>query len=313
MESGQRRWSAVSRHIIIAVIVEIVTVGSLLLWWGDLNVWFSLALALAIIFLFRIIIALLSFVLAWWFRSPLGDIHSLSIVQYLGMVLREIGAFMKLFFIFHPLEPLLNKHDPQINANTPQRPILLLVHGFFSNAGFWVSFKRHFAAQGLHALYTINLDPEFVSIDTYADQLAARVEQICAIHHRQKLILVGHSMGGLVCRAYVDRYNPETIHKVITLGSPHHGTLLAYLLHGPNLFQMRPHNRWLNRLNAKASDVTITTHYSVHDNIIVPQNSARLEGAATFVLAGIGHLSMAFSPAVMNSVLEDIRPNDQKT
>ena len=120
-------------------------------------------------------------------------------------------------------------------------------------------------------------------------------------------------MGGLVCRAYVAKYGDKCVRKIITLGSPHQGTVTAYLLRGRNLSQMRPNSEWLSRLNAKETAVPITTHNSVHDNIVVPQNSARLEHAATFVLAGIGHLSMAFSQRIMAGVLEDIRSSSQKT
>lgn len=313
MESGQRRWSAVSRHIIVMVITEIVVITTLLFWWAGLNIWVSLVSALALIILFRIFIALLSFGLAWWYGSPPSEDHSMSTMQCVRMVTEEILAFMKLFFFFHALEPLLNKHDAGTHADPENADILLFVHGFFSNAGFWVPFKHYLRSRDLNALYTINLDPEFLSLDTYADQLAARVQQIRAIHRQQKLVLIGHSMGGLVCRGYIDRYGGDAVHKVITLGSPHHGTVLAYLLYGPNLTQMRPGSEWLNRLNARSTSVPISTHYSVHDNIIAPQNGARLEEARTFVLAGVGHLSMAFSRPLMASVLEDIRSSDYKT
>ena len=215
-----------------------------------------------------------------------------------------------MFFFFHAFEPLLNKHDAELSTDSGQDTILLFVHGFFSNAGFWIPFKRYLCSQNLHALYTINLDPEFLSIDSFADQLAARVQQIRAVHGQQKLVLIGHSMGGLVCRSYIHRYGGDAVHKVITLGSPHYGTVLAYLLFGPNLTQMRPGSAWLNQLNAKSTSVPISTHYSVHDNIVAPQANACLAGARTFVLAGVGHLSMAFSRHLMASVVEDIRSSD---
>ena len=312
MESGRHRWSAVSRHIIFSIALEIVTVGAVLFWLAGLNAWSSLGAALAVIVLIRIVIAVMSFIIGWWFRSPSSTVYALSTGQYLYMVLREILSFLGLFFFFHALEPLLNEHDAG-SCDESDETVLLFVHGFFSNAGFWVVFKRYFASHGLHALYTINLDPEFASMDDYAEQLAARVEQICAAHQRRPLVLVGHSMGGLVCRAYVDRYGSERVRQVITLGSPHHGTVLAYLLWGPNLKQMRPGSAWLSRLNAKASSVPISTHYSVHDNIIAPQTSACLPGAKAFVINGVGHLSMAFSRGVMAGVLEDIRSKDKKT
>ncbi|GAF83938.1 unnamed protein product, partial [marine sediment metagenome] len=43
-----------------------------------------------------------------------------------------------------------------------------------------------------------------------------------------KINLVGHSMGGLVSRAYANRYGDEKIEKVVTVGSPHKGVLESY-------------------------------------------------------------------------------------
>ncbi len=313
MAAPRHRWSSVSRHIIIGLFLEIIVVGALSYWWLALNIWLSLGAVVAVIMLFRLVLALMSFAIAWWYRSPPGDMHCLNAARYLLMVLREFLAFFRLFFIFHALEPLLNQHDADSCSQSTDETVMLFVHGFFSNAGFWVVFKRYLLSQGLRALYTVNLEPEFASIDDFAQQLAARVERVCAMRNQPQLVLVGHSMGGLVCRAYVDKFGGGRVRKVITLGTPHHGTVLAYLLCGANLKQMRPGSAWLNRLNAQASAVPISTHYSVHDNIIAPQDNARLAGAESFALAGIGHLSMAFSRQVMASVLEDIRSLDKKT
>jgi pimeloyl-ACP methyl ester carboxylesterase len=42
-----------------------------------------------------------------------------------------------------------------------------------------------------------------------------------------EISLVGHSMGGLVARAYSQAY-PETVNKLLTVGSPHEGAVQAY-------------------------------------------------------------------------------------
>ncbi len=46
----------------------------------------------------------------------------------------------------------------------------------------------------------------------------------------RKVALVGHSLGGVVARAYLQQYDPqaERVAKVITLGSPHQGAVQAY-------------------------------------------------------------------------------------
>ncbi|NOY14918.1 MAG: hypothetical protein GXP43_01750 [bacterium] len=45
----------------------------------------------------------------------------------------------------------------------------------------------------------------------------------------QKYIIAGHSLGGLVGRSYVQKYNDADVEKLITIGSPHAGATRAYL------------------------------------------------------------------------------------
>lgn len=312
LDSSQRRWSSVSRYIVVGVAFEIAVI-SFLFWLVGFVLWASLVLAIVLIILIRIWLSLVSFAIAWWFQARQSNVQLLTFREGSNLVLREIAAFLKLFFIFHALEPLLNKHD-ELPAPAPEKDIpILFVHGFLSNAGFWVAFKRNFRNKGMCSLFTINLDPMTNDIDDYAEQLARRVEQVYTLVGQKKLILIGQSMGGLVCRAYLAKYGDTYVRKIITLGSPHQGTLMAYLLHGRNLRQMRPNNDWLVCLNTKKTPVPITTHYSVHDNIIVPYDGARLAGAREYTFRGLGHLSMAFSTEMMNSVLTDIRTSNQKT
>ncbi len=44
----------------------------------------------------------------------------------------------------------------------------------------------------------------------------------------KKISFVGHSMGGLVARSYLQKYENSNVEKVITVGSPHKGILDAY-------------------------------------------------------------------------------------
>jgi triacylglycerol esterase/lipase EstA (alpha/beta hydrolase family) len=223
------------------------------------------------------------------------------------MIVREVGASMKLIFYYHPFEAILNTHDATAPIAKNQEAPVLFVHGFYANAGFWLQFKRYLKSKGMGALYTMNLDPPIHDIEAYVGQLAQRITKVCAHSSRQKIVLVAHSMGGLVCRAYLARYGGTHIAQLITIGCPHHGTILARLLPGHNMKQMHPGNPWLKELNAKQKASALSTYFSLHDNIVVPQDSACLAGAREVVFNGLGHLSMAFSPAVQRTVLDDIK------
>lgn len=63
-------------------------------------------------------------------------------------------------------------------------------------------------------------------LDTLADRLNTYIET--NIPANQKINLVGHSMGGLVARAYAQKYGTNRINKIVTVGSPNMGTVKAY-------------------------------------------------------------------------------------
>src|SRR3989442_7032 len=61
--------------------------------------------------------------------------------------------------------------------------------------------------------------------------------------------LVGHSLGGLVARWYVQESGgAKSVDHCITLGTPHRGTLAAYAGIGEAAVQMRPGSAVLKQL-----------------------------------------------------------------
>ena len=308
-----RRWSSVSRHIVLGVAIELTAVSLVLSWQFGFGVWMSLMLSILLMLAMRCLLPVLSFLFAWWLRPEGGQRVTLSMRQFSVMVVREIGASMKLFLYCHPFEAYLNAHDAAPPAAQQWENPVLFVHGFYTNAGFWLQYKRYFRDHGIDALYTINLDPPFCDIDRYADQLAQRIMEVCAHAGRERVVLVAHSMGGLVCRACLARYGDQHVQQLITIGTPHHGTVFAHLLPGPNMRQMRPGNAWLEHLNNRQKALSISNLFSLHDNIVVPPESARVFGAKELIFNGTGHMSMAFSTGMQHAIVGDlITPNSDK-
>ncbi len=117
-------------------------------------------------------------------------------------------------------------------------------------------------------------------------------------------------MGGLAARAYLRAQGPARVAKLITLGTPHHGTRTAPLGLGANARQMEPRSVWLESLargeSSAAAAVPVTSIYSSDDNVIVPRESSVLDDAKNVRLSGIGHVSLAFSAPVRDMVLAEI-------
>ena len=185
------------------------------------------------------------------------------------------------------------------------KPGLVLVHGFFCNRGLWTPWLERLQAGG-HVFVAVSLEPVFGSIDEYAPQIEAAVQQVTAATGRAP-ILVCHSMGGLAARAWLKAYRAESrAQHVVTIGTPHRGTWLARFGHGHNGLQMRLRSDWQAKLDEgmpQGRHARFTCWYSNTDNIVFPVSTATLPGANNRLVRGAAHVQMAFLPQIMDATL----------
>lgn len=274
--------------------------------WGVLSV-FAWIVTVACLFLVtRLVLVFLMFFLSWVYRSPRPQEMKLLLVPALRLFFREYLELLRIYLLRQLIHYVLPLNDLKPRPEAGPYPVLL-IHGFLCNSGFWYPAVRRLRARRVGRIFTINLEPPLASISRYTREVAAVVEEIKKLTGAPRVILVGHSMGGLVARAYAQRGGVENVARIITIGTPHHGTSLAWFATGDNVAQMRPHSTWLESLNAEPPAVPITCIYSVHDNLVAPQDSARLDSAKNIPVSGIGHLRLGSDPAVLRLVEEEIR------
>lgn len=223
-----------------------------------------------------------------------------------GVALREALALVTVHAWGLLAQPWLAPRDPRRVA--PGVTPVVFVHGIFCNAGVW---HRQLAAlRGVDNLFTVNLFPPVAGIDRFARQLAERVDEVCRAAGTSQVILVGHSMGGLVARAWLARHGGAArTARLVTLGSPHHGSRLARFAVGTCAADMRCGCAWLEKLAADerlGERVPTTSIFSLHDEFVAPQESARLEGARNVALEGLGHLELLASREVHALVAAEI-------
>ncbi|NHK30850.1 MAG: alpha/beta hydrolase [Asgard group archaeon] len=77
--------------------------------------------------------------------------------------------------------------------------------------------------KGYDAITYTQIDP-FGDIDTSAKEIEVMLKGIKKIYGEKRLILVGHSRGGICIRRYLDVVKDTSVEKIITLGTPHKGT-----------------------------------------------------------------------------------------
>ncbi len=203
----------------------------------------------------------------------------------------------------HRAEP---DHLPDDGA-AQGRTGVVLVHGFFCNRGFWNPWMRRLRAAGV-PFCAVTLEPVFGSIDHYprlVDEAVAAVERATG----RPVVVVAHSMGGLAVRAWLKAGGAsERVQRVVTVATPHQGTLLARFAFVANARQMRLRSEWLRALRLSehlhpGNRERFTSYYGNCDNIVMPPHAACLPGADNRLLTGTAHVCLAFRPEVFDEVL----------
>ena len=157
------------------------------------------------------------------FRLPL--LHEAMVVLQESL----LGAWL-LYSILHPFSTLLTRPFEAARASRASmvKYPVLFIHGYACNAGYWYPVLRYLSNADVAHMYTISLEPLYLDIHGFAVQVANKVETILNETKSEKLILVGHSMGGLVARAFMKWHGGgKCVAKVITLQTPHQGTNVA--------------------------------------------------------------------------------------
>jgi triacylglycerol lipase len=261
------------------------------------------ATALTLFFAPHVAMGVASFALSWSGRTVPAPELRIGPFAAIGCVLREILTSTVAYVFLQPFPRFVMPDEPR-RANDG-RLAVLLVHGYVCNAAVWAWMTRSLGARG-HPTYTLTLEPVFSPIEDYVAPLARRIDELAG--EAGRVILVAHSMGGLVCRAYVRRFGGARVARLVTLGAPHHGSALAAMGPGADAVDMQPGGAWLRELTDEGGQtVPITSIYTVHDNLVVPQDSSVLAGAKNVPLAGVGHLSLLFSSRVAALVDAELR------
>ena len=233
-------------------------------------------------------------------RSPRSPLR-----RVLRLWLREASVSLRLFMW---RQPWRSGFAEPPRAADPRRPALLLIAGFMCNRAAWKPLLDSGELREFNVA-TVNLEPIFGDIDVYAEVVHRAVQELRASSGATRVVLVGHSMGGLAARAYLRRHGDAAVARVVTLASPHHGTVFGRLGHSRNARQMASRSRFIEKMAAddRGRWARFTTVATRDDNLVVPRASPLLPGSKQIEFDGVGHLALIEDPRAWRVIAEEAR------
>ena len=186
---------------------------------------------------------------------------------------------------------------------------VLLVHGLIDNRSIFTVMRRSLRRRGFAHVCSWNYSPWLADVAEGAAELGRHIDQICEQTGHDRVHVVGHSLGGLISRYHVQRQGGDRhVASLVTLGTPHQGSVLAHLLPTPLVRQLRPGSPLLQELAQPAPGITtpITAVYSDLDQLVLPTSAARCDHpdlhARNVLVRGVGHMSLPFHRLVVDEV-----------
>jgi triacylglycerol lipase len=200
-------------------------------------------------------------------------------------------------------------------AGPDRRSPVVLIHGYGHNHSGWWVMRKHLRDGGFGEVETFDYSPVAEDIPATARRLAATVDAVRRRTGAPKVHLVGHSLGGLLARWYVQELDgAAAVDTVVTLGTPHQGTFAAFAAPGRTAAQLRPNSWIIQRLEktaARARSVRWVAFYSNVDYMVQPSRSAMIRSpdldAVNILAKDHGHVSLILSPRVARTVVAQLQ------
>jgi pimeloyl-ACP methyl ester carboxylesterase len=188
---------------------------------------------------------------------------------------------------------------------------LIVIHGYAMNRANFVPLAYRLARAGLGPIVGF----EYWTLGrtaAAARQLAWFVEQVQATTGAPQVDVIGHSMGGVVGRYYVQLLGGDgAVANLVTLGSPHFGTDVSEFGVGHPTRELLFGSKLVQRLQAAAPprDTRVLTIMS-HADVLVPARSQRaiaIPRAEKIIYDDLGHVALLGSRRVARDIIERLK------
>jgi hypothetical protein len=256
--------------------------------------------------------------------APRGGLRSLCSTSTLTGGLTEL-AWVGAHVLMYPLGTWAERLRPDLRHRPGIQPPaaralfaadplaaripVVLVHGLVDNRSVFSVMNRSLRRRGFAHVCSWNYSPLLTDIARGAADLGEYIEEICEQTGYDRVHVVGHSLGGLIARYYVQRQGGDRrVESLVTLGTPHQGSRWANVVPTSLIRQLRPGSPLLQELAEPAPGcrTRLTAVYSDLDQMVLPTASGRCDhpdlATRNVLFRGIGHMSLPRDRGVVDEV-----------
>lgn len=184
---------------------------------------------------------------------------------------------------------------------------VLCIHGLFLNSTCMWGIRSRLERMG-RPTRAVFMGFPLPTPMSYAKPLTKVMQELADRFPEDGFDIAAHSIGGVMTREVLRRH-PELadkVHRIVTLGSPHHGTaVVRWIKFGPIYSMLALNSKYLENLEgfaAIAPRSTSTTVATLHDLVVYPSETCHLEGSRQVTLAEVSHLGLMTEERALDEI-----------
>lgn len=198
-------------------------------------------------------------------------------------------------------------------------PPILLIHGLYHNNTAWIYIKPKLLRAGFKNIHLMSYNSLTTSYPELVLQARNRIESLCTANSHSKVMLIGHSLGGLIASgAVTDQQTASKCSGIITMGTPYRGSILAALAFGHLGRSLHPKSAIFTAEDKYQIPETLqmlVLHSPVDEmvlpwtNLIPPDAAANTHHVKMIETKPTGHVAMLFSSENAESIISFLKEN----
>jgi triacylglycerol lipase len=182
--------------------------------------------------------------------------------------------------------------------------IAILLPGYMETQLIYMKIMKHLRKNEI-GYKCIRYKPFTGDLKNLAENLKILIDLIVEENKQSEIYLIGHSMGGLIGRYFLETYEYKNIHSLIMIATPHKGTIMAKFGIGKCSEQMTPGSNFIRNLSNNFIEDSIN-FYSIADSLICPRNNALYLKNNHKIESHPLHNSTVFSMSAIKIIIDKI-------